>query len=372
MDTKLLSKVPTWNGDEDQWFEWSFAFRAYCVVSSLISSEDLERAAGSTTSLPVSGQSPEARVRSGTLYYLLVLLCTKKAQVVLRTVEVGNGVEGWRVLSARYDRRDTTSTTGLLQAILGFEMSDDLERIPDKLAEFELMVQRYNMTSGETFSGQVEKATILRTLPEPLKSHLLVNAQRFTNGAEVRTAVRDYLMARREWRPPTAMTRERDTSSPMDVDEVTWRWKGGNSKGKGKDKGKHSKGKGKGKDKDGKGKGKRDTECWWCGKRGHTQRDCWEKQAGRPRVARPDKVQEVLEQQESESVSSSSVVVISNLAQNLDGWVFEISRTLTPIMKTICSVSVNLEETYVWLDSACYDHVCGSSFAKRLRDYSKR
>ena len=74
---------------------------------------------------------------------------------------------------------------------------------------------------------------------------------------------------------------ERDTSSPMDVDEVTWRWKGGNSKGKGKDKGKHSNGKGKGKDKDkdGKGKGKRDSECWWCGKRGHTQRDCLEKQA---------------------------------------------------------------------------------------------
>ena len=111
MNTKLLSKVLTWNGDEDQWFEWSFAFRAYCVVSSLISSEDLERAAGSTTSLPLSGQSPEARVRSGTLYYLLVLLRTGKALVILRTVEVGNGVEGWRVLSERYDRRDTTSTT---------------------------------------------------------------------------------------------------------------------------------------------------------------------------------------------------------------------------------------------------------------------
>ena len=78
MDTKLLSKVPTWNGDEDQWFEWSFAFRAYCVVSSLISSEDLERAAGSTVPLPLTGQSPEARVKSGTLYYLLVLLCTGK------------------------------------------------------------------------------------------------------------------------------------------------------------------------------------------------------------------------------------------------------------------------------------------------------
>ena len=119
------------------------------MVSSLISSEDLERAAVSTVPLPLAGQSPEARVKSGTLYYLLVLLCTGKAQVIMRTVEVGNGVEGWRVLSARYDRRDTTSTTGLLQAILGFEMSDDLERIPDKLAEFELMVQRYNMTSGE-------------------------------------------------------------------------------------------------------------------------------------------------------------------------------------------------------------------------------
>ena len=366
MDTKLLSKVPTWNGDKDQWFEWSFAFRAYCVVSSLISNEDLERAAGSTTSLLLAGQSPEARARSGTLYYLLVLLCSGKAQVILRSIEVGNGLEGWRVLSARYDRRDTTSTTVLLQANLGFEMSDDLERIPDKLAEFELMIQRYNMTSGETLSGKVEKATILRTLPEPLKSHLLVNAQQFNNGAEVRTAVRDYLMARREWKPPTAMTRERDTSSPMDVDAVTWKWLGGNNKGKGKGKGKHSKGKGKGKEryKDGKEKNKKDTECWWCGKRGHTQRNCWEKQAGKPRVARADNAQEVLEQPESESVCPSSVAVISNLTQSSVDWMFEISRLVTPTAETICSVSGNLEETYVWLDSACYDHVCGSSFAQ--------
>ena len=186
-------------------------------------------------------------------------------------------------------------------------------------------------------------------------------------------------MARREWRPPTGMTRERDTSSPMDVDAVTWKWQGGNSKGKGKGKGKHGKGKGKSKDKDkdGKEKGKKDTECWLCGKRGHTQRDCWEKQAGKPRVARPDNVQEVLEQPGSESVSSSSVAVISNLTQSSGDWVFEISRTLTPIVKTICSVNGNLEEACVWLDSACYDHVCGSSFAKDcgiLRDaeFSRR
>ena len=74
---------------------------------------------------------------------------------------------------------------------------------------------------------------------------------------EVRTAVRDYLMARREWRPPTAMTRERHTSSPMDVDAVTRKWQGGNSKGKGKGKGKTRQGerqrqdKDKDKDKDG-------------------------------------------------------------------------------------------------------------------------
>ena len=105
-------QVPTWNGDEDQWFEWSFAFRAYCVVSSLISSEDLERVAGSAVPLPLTGQSPEARVKSGTLYYLLVRLCTGKAHLILRTVEVGNGVEGWRVLSARCDRpRDGRAAT---------------------------------------------------------------------------------------------------------------------------------------------------------------------------------------------------------------------------------------------------------------------
>ena len=50
--------------------------------------------------------------------------------------------------------------------------------------------------------------------------------------------------------------------------------------------------------------------------------------------------------------------MISNLTQSSGDWVFEISRTLAPIVKTIWSVNGNLEETYVWLDSACYDHVC--------------
>ena len=74
------------------------------MVSSLISSEDLERAAGSTVPLPLTGQSPEARVKSGTLYYLLVLLCTGKAQVILRTVEVGNG----RLEFFQHDMTDET------------------------------------------------------------------------------------------------------------------------------------------------------------------------------------------------------------------------------------------------------------------------
>ena len=35
-----------------------------------------------------------------------------------------------------------------------------------------------------------------------------------------------------------------------------------------------------------------------------------------------------------------------------------------PGVRSVYSVNVDLEESYVWLDSACYDHVCGSSFAK--------
>ena len=106
-------------------------------------------------------------------------------------------------------------------------------RIPDKLAEFELMVQRYNMTSGETLSDQVEKATILRTLSRTSQVTLVGQCstispmeQRYEQLSEIISWLGE------SGRPPTAMTRERDTSSPMDVDEVTWRWKGGNSKGK--------------------------------------------------------------------------------------------------------------------------------------------
>ena len=87
--------------------------------------------------------------------------------------------------------------------------------------------------------------------------------------------------------------------------------------------------------------------------------------AGGARIAKPDNVHEVLEQPESESVRSSSVAaVISSLTQSSVDWVFEISRVLMPAVRSVYSVNVDLEESYVWLDSACYDHVCGSSFAK--------
>ena len=95
----------------------------------------------------------------------------------------------------------------------------------------------------------------------------------------------------------------------------------------------------------------------WCGKTWTHSTRLLGKTDCKPRVARPDNVQEVLEQPESVCQLILSCCDLK-FDSEFGDWVFEISRTLTPTVKTICSENGYLEEAYVWLDSACYDHVC--------------
>eukprot|EP00971_Amphidinium_carterae_P118327 2344453-Amphidinium_carterae.1 len=167
-----------------------------------------------------------------------------RARVMLQSSPQGNGLEAWRLLSKRYERRDAQSATGLLQHILSFSFGDSLQHTKDKLAELDVLIVRYNSQAVASLPDDVEQAVLMRATPEPLRTHLMINSGQMTNALMVRRAIDDYLNARLGWQ--TAST-PLPPSSSTDM-EIDWVSKG---KTKGKEKGKDGKGgKGKGKGKD--------------------------------------------------------------------------------------------------------------------------
>jgi len=170
------------------------------------------------------------------MYYALVMLVRGRAQLVLRGVPEGNGYEAWRVLNVSFDQQDTQSVMGLLQAVLGFPAVRDLESLRDKLAELELLMQRYESLAGRELADEVKRAVLSKIVPEPLKSHLQVNAASIASFEKMRETVCEYVLAKTAWKLTSLIP---DTSGPMEVDEVR-----GRGKGKGKDGGKKGSGRG--------------------------------------------------------------------------------------------------------------------------------
>ena len=108
------------------------------------------------------------------------------------------------------------------------------------MTEFDALLTRYNSQADDCLSDSVAKAVFLKSVPEPLRTHLQVNgAGNTTTYHKLVEAVRDFVQAQDTWSA---------NYDPMEVDMIK-------GKSKGKFGGKDKKGNGKGNKNDGKGKG---------------------------------------------------------------------------------------------------------------------
>ena len=110
----------------------------------------------------------------------------------------------------------------------------------DRLNEFLELVRRYDEANGaDPVPDQVEKACIISSTPELLKTHLRLNVGKLGNLNALRVATEDYLRSRRIFK--TTSARNTHDEDSMEVDAVSRKGKGKEKSGKGKKGGKKGK-----------------------------------------------------------------------------------------------------------------------------------
>jgi hypothetical protein len=154
----------------------------------------------------------------------------------------------------------------------------------EALESWEESLSAYEKIFQTKVDADAKMGALLQMLPEVLREHLYMNADRYSNYDAMRAAAVLYLEEKQD-RNGTA-----DENVPMEVETrllALEKGKGKGKKGKSYKDGKGKDGKGKGKAKDGKGKGKESKDgkapvkfegyCNGCWKWGHRLADCWAK-----------------------------------------------------------------------------------------------
>ena len=126
MTAKDYGRPSTFDGSEELWAEWSFAVRAYLVVTELCSPALLDRICKTPYEITWDLVEDESKKKCQTMYYALAMLCRGRASTLLRSGPMGNGYEAWRRLSLRFDRADHTTVMSMLQTVLGFKCTGTL------------------------------------------------------------------------------------------------------------------------------------------------------------------------------------------------------------------------------------------------------
>eukprot|EP00971_Amphidinium_carterae_P333657 6468488-Amphidinium_carterae.1 len=90
VDTRLLSRVPVFTGDEKAWAEWKHQFRAFVLATNMFSAVALQAVDDSMDVIDIA-EVPVHKVEDNSnLYYALVLSCKGRASTVLQSCPPGH------------------------------------------------------------------------------------------------------------------------------------------------------------------------------------------------------------------------------------------------------------------------------------------
>ena len=253
-----------------EYVSWEFNFLGYLGTVS----QDLRTMAVtalSRTSFISPPTDPKNVAENNLLYYALSQLLEGAAAKMVRRVEKQNGAEAFRVFGQRYGSRDYVGGLAILTNLVKFEFGGDIQKFEEALSDFMLKVQEHDEHPDTTpMDSELKKALLISGAPEPLRSHLQLNAASLNWDQMVNTADA-FLRAKRagDSMPTQLHTPKKWDDNAMDVSYVQ---KGKGKKGKD---GHHGGKKGDGQGKGGWMKHEFQGNCLNCGTWGHKAANCW-------------------------------------------------------------------------------------------------
>ena len=137
--------------------------KAYIVMSQMYNPTDLTNIENRTEVIDATTLAGIDKRNSESLHYLLCLTCKGAAQTVLRRTPPGNGPEAWRQQHIRHGQKDMMSSMPMLQALLVFSFGSSVDQVPDRLAEFEALIMRYEAEPNvDALSDAIKKDVLVR------------------------------------------------------------------------------------------------------------------------------------------------------------------------------------------------------------------
>ncbi|CAE8640336.1 unnamed protein product [Polarella glacialis] len=259
-DFKGLARPPTFSGRDQDWPEFRYRFESLATLLGFDQLLDQASKVG-FDGLDVDLFTEEDYAKSRFVHAILVQLCSGKALSLVKLTPKTNGFDAWSALVHEYEPELVSRYCALLAAILTPEWVPTTSFI-EQLIEWERLVSRYELSSGQRLSESVKCAVILRWAPDTVKEVLkTLPADVVESYPRLRNALQQARVRALTYdsQGRAQVPEHRTTAVPMEVDAL--------HKGKGKGKGKTQQPASQA--------GKDRIQCQWCGKMGHVLKDCY-------------------------------------------------------------------------------------------------
>ena len=257
VDTRLIGKPQSYDGDASRFADWAFVFKAYMSALDPAYQDAFEEIEGSQVPV-LNATLPDKDVHLSTqLYYVLVMLCTGPALNKCYNAGVTEGYESWRQFVLQWEPKLASRFVGLLMQLLSFQFEGDLSA---RVSQFDRLVSAYEAQTKKKVDDSVKVGVAITGMRDAkVKEHLVRNAARLDTWALISAEVLEISRTQGYLN---------STPVPMQLGALPPNRKG-KGKGKGKSKGKPQQGKGTSTGTDNK-----DKECFYCKKKGHVKADC--------------------------------------------------------------------------------------------------
>mgnify|MGYP002810041704 CR=1 FL=1 len=133
------------------------------------------------------------------LYYMLVMSTEGDANLIVKTVEKGKGVEAWRRLCWEFEPSSGMRQTAVLQGLLRRDFGrDGLGSLTLEVQRFEHDVLKWEVQTGKELDDEVKHGILIGGMRnDVVRSHLDLSVEKLATYQALRDSVLSFAGARR-------------------------------------------------------------------------------------------------------------------------------------------------------------------------------